>query len=102
MFFRPRNDKVSAIAKTLAAACAIPHVSFFTLFAWRVIGRAGMGSFAWALLALAALVGLGCNAVGYYLIKKGGGTPARKWGYWAIATSTGMAGVLLAIAAVTA
>jgi len=102
MFFRPRNDKVSGIAKTLAAACAIAHVSFFTLFAWRVIGRAGMGSFAWALLALAALVGLGCNAVGYYLIKKGGGTPARKWGYWAIATSTGMAGVLLAIAAVTA
>ena len=49
MFFRPRNDKVSAIAKTLAAACAIAHVSFFTLFAWRVIGRAGMGSFAWAL-----------------------------------------------------
>jgi hypothetical protein len=102
MFHRPRNDKVSAIAKTLAAACAIAHVSFFTLFAWRVIGRAGMGSFAWAMLALASLVGLGCNAVGYYLIKNGGKTPARKWGYWAIASSTALAGVLLAIAAVTA
>ena len=52
MFFRPRNDKVSAIAKTLAAACAIAHVSFFTLFAWRVIGRAGMGSFAWAMIPM--------------------------------------------------
>ena len=102
MFYRPRNDKVATIAKTLAAACAIAHVSFFTLFAWRVIGRGGMGSVAWALLALSSLVGLGCNAIGYYLIKNGGGTPARKWGYWAIAASTGIAGVLLAIAAVTA
>ena len=102
MFFRPRNDKISTIAKTLAAACAIAHVSFFTLFAWRVIGRAGMGSIAWALLALFALLGLGCNAVGYYLIKNGGKTPARKWGIWAIATSTALAGILLAIAAVTA
>ncbi len=102
MVFRPRNGKVDAIAKTLAAACALAHVSFFTIFAWRVIGRAGMGSVAWALLAFAALLGLGCNAVGYYLIKNGGQTPARKWGYWAIAMSTGIAGVLLAIAAVTA
>lgn len=101
MFFRPRNDKVSTIATTLAAACAVAHVSFFTLFAWRVIGRAGMGSIGWALLALCALVGLACNAIGYYLIKNGGRTPARKWGYWSIATSTGMAGVLLAIASVT-
>jgi hypothetical protein len=97
-----RNDKVSAIAKTLAAACAVAHVSFFTLFAWRIIGRGGLGSVAWALLALGALLGLACNAVGYYLIKQGGGTPARKWGYWAIAMSTAMAGALLAIAAVTA
>lgn len=102
MFSRPRNGKVDAIAKTLAAACALAHVSFFTIFAWRVIGRAGMGSFAWALLALSALLGLAFNAVGYYLIKNGGKTPARKWGYWSIATSTGIAGVLLAIAAVTA
>jgi hypothetical protein len=98
MFYRPRNGKVDTIAKTLAAACAVAHVSFFTLFAWRVIGRAGMGSIAWALLALAALLGLGCNAAGYFLISKG----ARKWGLWAIATSTALAGILLAIAAVTA
>ena len=98
MFYRPRNGKVDTIAKTLAAACAVAHVSFFTLFAWRIIGRAGMGSIAWALLALAALLGLGANAAGYFLISKG----ARKWGLWAISTSTAMAGVLLAIAAVTA
>jgi hypothetical protein len=101
MFIR-RNGKVDAIAKTLAAASGLAHVSFFTLFAWRVVGRAGMGSIAWALLALAALLGLGCNAVGYYLLKHGGGTPAAKWGYWSIAAATGLAGVLLAIAAVTA
>jgi hypothetical protein len=101
MFIR-RNGKVDAIAKTLAAASGLAHVSFFTLFAWRVVGRAGMGSIAWALLALAALLGLGCNAVGYYLLKHGAGTPAAKWGYWAIAAATGLAGVLLAIAAVTA
>jgi hypothetical protein len=102
MIFRPRNGKVDTVAKTLAAACALAHVSFFTIFAWRVIGRAGMGSIAWALLALSALVGFGCNALGYYLIKNGGKTRARKWGYWAIATSTGIAGVLLAISAATA
>ena len=98
MFFRPRNGKVDTIAKTLAAACAVAHVSFFTLFAWRIIGRGGMGSIAWALLALGALVGFGCNAAGYYLISKG----ARKYGLWAIAFSTGVAGLLLAIAAGTA
>jgi|GEM_PF-2010147 len=102
MLFRPRNGKVDTIAKTLAAACGLAHVSFFTLFAWRIIGRAGLGSVAWALLALAALLGLAANAVGYYLIKHGGRTPARKWGYWAISGSTAMAGALLAIAAVTA
>ncbi|MBX3193080.1 MAG: hypothetical protein KF819_39210 [Labilithrix sp.] len=102
MFSRPRNGNVDTIAKTLAAACGVAHVSFFTLFAWRVIGRAGMGKIAWAVLALSALLGLGCNALGYYLIKHGGRTPARKWGYWAIAASTGIAGALLAIAAVTA
>jgi hypothetical protein len=100
--FRPKNGKVDAIATTLAAACGLAHVSFFTLFAWRVIGRAGFGSVAWAILALVALLGLGANAAGYYLIKHGGRTPARKWGYWMIAASTGTAGVLLAIAAVTA
>ena len=98
MFFRPRNGKVDTIAKTLAAACAVAHVSFFTLFAWRIIGRGGMGSIAWALLALAAGIGFGCNAAGYYLISKG----ARKYGLWAIAFSTGVAGLLLAIAAGTA
>src|SRR3954454_2943025 len=98
MFYRPRNDKVSTIAKTLAAACAVAHVSFFTLFAWRIIGRGGMGSIAWALLALGAALGFGCNAAGYFLISKG----ARKYGLWAIAASTAIAGVLFAIAAVTA
>lgn len=102
MFFRPQNGKVDTIAKTLAAACGLAHVSFFTLFAWRIVGRAGMGSVAWALLALVALLGLGANAVGYYLIKHGGRTPARKWGYWSISASTATAGLLLAIAAVTA
>ena len=101
MFFRPRNDKVSAIATTLAAACAVAHVSFFTLFAWRVIGRAGMGSH--RLGAARALRAPRARLQRRRLlpVKNGGRTPARKWGYWAIATSTGIAGVLLAIAAVT-
>jgi len=102
MFRKKSGGKVDAIAMTLAAACGLAHVSFFTLFAWRVIGRAGLGSVAWALLALMSLLGLGANAAGYYLIKHGGRTPARKWGYWMIAASTAIAGVLLAIASVTA
>lgn len=102
MFRKKSGGKVDAIAMTLAAACGLAHVSFFTLFAWRVIGRAGFGSVAWALLALMSLLGLGANAAGYYLIKHGGRTPARKWGYWMIAASTATAGVLLAIASLTA
>lgn len=98
MGFRKRNGKVDGIAKTLAAACALAHGSFFMLFAYRVIGRAGFGSFGWAMCALASLLGLGCNAAGYYLLKHGAGTPAARWGYYAISASTAIAGVLLTVA----
>ena len=100
MGFRKRNGKVDGIAKTLAAACALAHVSFFTLFAYRVIGRAGFGSVGWAICAFVALLGLGCNAAGYYLLKHGAGTPAAKYGYYAISASTAIAGGLLTVATI--
>lgn len=100
MFF-PRSGKVDAAARALAAACAVAHVAFFTLFAWRIIGRGGIGAVGYALLALVAVAGFAANAVGYWLIKHGGRTRARRWGYSAIAASSAAAGLLLAIASWT-
>jgi hypothetical protein len=86
----------------LAAAGGVAHAAFFAIFALRVIGRGGIGSVAWVLLALLAAIGLGSNFIGYYLVKHGAGTRARKWGYMAIALSSFLAGILLGIATWTA
>jgi hypothetical protein len=99
--FRKSSGKVDIAAKALATACGIAHATFFGMFAWRVIGRDGIGVVAWVALAAVALLGLGVNFVGYYLIKHGGRSPARKWGYWGIALSSALAGALLAIASWT-
>lgn len=100
MFMRPKTPgKVDGAAKALAAAGGVAHMAFFTVFAYRVIGRGpGLGSIGWAILAFVALLGMGANFVGYYLIKHGGRWKAQKWGYLAIAASTALAGVLLAFA----
>ncbi len=100
--FRPRSGKVDIAAKALATACGVAHATFFGIFAYRVIGRSGVGVVAWIALAVVALLGLGTNFVGYYLVKHGGRSAARRWGYWAIALSSALAGGLLAIAATTA
>ena len=100
--FGTRSGKVDIAAKALATACGVAHATFFGIFAYRVIGRSGLGVFAWIILAVVALLGLGMNFVGYYLIKNGGRSPARRWGYWAIALSSALAGGLLAVAAATA
>jgi Co/Zn/Cd efflux system component len=99
--FRKRSGKVDMAARALAAAAGVAHVAFFTLFAWRVVGRGGIGAVGWALLALVALLGLVTNLVGYWLVKHGGRTVARRWGYIAIGASNAVAGVLLGIASWT-
>jgi hypothetical protein len=101
MFGIRSPGKVDIAAKALATACGVAHATFFGIFAWRVIGRDGIGTFAWMALAATALLGLGVNFIGYYLIKNGGRSPARRWGYWAIAASSALAGVLLGIASMT-
>lgn len=102
MFFRKRqNSSVEKAAMALAAATGVAHAAFFALFAWRVIGREGLGTVGWAVLALVSLLGLGFNFVGYWLIKRGEGL-LRRWGFTAVAASTLLAAVLLAIASWTA
>lgn len=81
----------------LAAAGGVAHGAFFMLFAYRVIGRDGIGTVGWLILAGLAGLGLALNAIGYMLVKKGDTVP-RRWGYLAIAGSTGLAGLLLGIA----
>jgi hypothetical protein len=101
MFFRKRtNSGIERAAMALAAATGVAHAAFFALFAWRVIGRDGFGVVGWAVLAFFALLGLGLNFVGYWLIKRGEGM-LRRWGFVAVGASTVLAGVLLSIAAFT-
>ena len=103
MLFRRKSKPFSSVeraAMALAAAGGVAHAAFFALFAWRVIGRDGFGTVAWIVLALVALAGLALNFVGYWLIKRGDG-PLRRWGFMAVAASTGLAGILLAIASWT-
>jgi len=95
-FFRHQNSAVEKAAMALAAAGGVAHAAFFTLFAWRVIGRGGFSSVGWALLALIAAVGVGLNFVGYWLIRRG--KTWRKWGFMSIALSSVLAGALLGIA----
>ncbi|MDF2693680.1 MAG: hypothetical protein K0S65_2063 [Labilithrix sp.] len=103
MFLRRKNKPYSGIeraAMALAAAGGVAHAAFFALFAWRVIGRDSIGTVGWIVLALVALVGLTLNFVGYWLIKRGEGA-LRRWGFMAVAASTALAGILLAVASWT-
>lgn len=101
IFGRRTLSAVDRAAMALAAASGVAHLAFFTLFAWRVIGHAGFGSVGYAVLALVSLLGLGMNAAGYYLIKHGGRSGAKRLGYYAISASTATAGGLLAVASFT-
>ena len=94
-FFKRDNSAVERAAMALAAAGGVAHAAFFTLFAWRVIGREGIGTVGWAILALFALVGMGLNFAGFWLVRSSRG---RRWGYLAISVSTALAGLLLGIA----
>lgn len=94
-FFRKQNSSVERAAMALAAAGGVAHAAFFTLFAWRVIGREGIGTVGWAILALFALLGMGLNFAGFWLVRSSRG---RRWGYLAISISTALAGGLLGIA----
>ena len=97
------SSGVEKAAMALAAAGGVAHGVFFALFALKIIGRDfGFGTVGYIILAFFALLGLGLNFVGYWLIKSGGRWAARKWGYLAVATSTTIASVLLAIASWTA
>lgn len=98
-FFRKGSGAVERAATALATAGGVAHAAFFTLFALRVIGRDGIGTVGWAILALLALAGLGLSFVGFWLVRM---SRAKRIGYLAIATSTALAGGLLAIASSTA
>ena len=68
-FFGRTNSAIERAAMALAAAGGVAHAAFFTLFAWRVIGRDGFGTIGWAVLALFALIGMGLNFAGFWLVR---------------------------------
>ena len=101
-FFRRDSGAIERAATALAAAGGVAHAAFFTLFALRIIGRGGIGTVGYVVLALFALTGIALNFVGYGLIRSGGKPRTRRLGYLAVAVSTALAGGLLAIASMTA
>lgn len=97
-FFRKDSSAVERAAMALATAGGVAHAAFFTLFALRVIGRDGIGTVGYAILALFALAGIALNFIGFWLVRM---SRARRIGYLAIAISTALAGALLAVASWT-
>lgn len=84
----------------LATADGVAHLAFFTLFSWRVVAGSGF-RIVQGVFAFLALLGFGGGALGALLIKHGGKTKAGKMGLWLVASSTGLAGVLLVLANLT-
>ncbi len=89
---------IDRAAQALATAGGVAHVTFLTMFGWRILTGGMLMRFAWIFATLAAAVGLAAEIVGWMLVKHGGRTPARKWGYTSIAASTVIAAVLLVLA----
>ena len=92
------SGAIEKAAKALATAGGIAHVAFFTLFAFRVVTTSPLSKVANIVFAVLAMLGLAAEFVGYSLIRYGGKTRVRKYGYYAIALSTGLAALLLAAA----
>jgi len=94
------SNPVRRAAQALAAADGVAHLAFFSVFGFRTVVGSG-----WRIMqsgfALVALAGIACSVVGWTLVKHGGKSPARRWGLWAIAASTTLAGVLLVVASWT-
>ena len=84
----------------LATADGVAHLAFFSLFSWRVVSGSGF-RIVQGVFALLALLGFGGGVVGSLLIKHGGKTKAGKVGLWLVASSTGLAAVLLVLANLT-
>ena len=98
LFGKKTSSGIERAAMALATAGGIAHVAFFGVFVSRVIGREGIGTIGYAILAVFALAGIAMNFVGYWLIRQGGRPAARRLGYLAVSISTALAGALLAIA----
>jgi hypothetical protein len=95
------SGAIDKAAKALATAGGVAHVAFFSLFAFRVVSSGAAGKVMNLVFALLAVVGLVSEFVGYSLIRYGGKTAVRKYGFYAIALSTALAAVLLAAASWT-
>jgi hypothetical protein len=90
----PGLDRVIAV---LGTADAVAHVAFFWIFAWRILSSGTLGRVAAIVWTLLAALGLAGAIFGRLLMR----TPARRFGVWAIAASTALAGFLLVVAHTT-
>ena len=98
MGFGSSSGALDKAAKALATAGGVAHVAFFSLFAFRVVTSSALGKVTNLVFAGLALLGLAAEFVGYSLIRYGGKTRVRRYGFYALALSTALAAVLLAAA----
>lgn len=90
-----RRGGIERVTQILATAVGLAHTTLFFMFAWRGATSGLSLGFIWALIAG---IGFVMNFIGWSLAKRGGRTVVRKWGRWAIAFSTALAGFLLFVA----
>ena len=101
LFRRSSGGGLSKVTQALSVACGIAHLTFLTMFGWRGFADGGVMRFVNLFFALLAGVGFGLNFLGYMVLKYGGRTKAGKLGVYAIAASTALAALLLALASWT-
>lgn len=101
MFFRKKPSGLDRAATALATAGGVAHAAFFALFAWRVVSGGFLMKWFNVAFSVCALVGMVLNFVGWALLRNGALKPVRKIGMTAIALSTGLAALLLAVASWT-
>jgi hypothetical protein len=85
----------------LSAAGGVAHLAFLSLFGFRSFAGEGLSRVLSVVCAVMAAVGFASNFVGWSLVRHGGRWKAKKVGVLAVAFSTLLAAILLAIASFT-
>jgi hypothetical protein len=101
MFSRSSSGGLDGATKALAAAAGIAHLAFLSVFGWRAFAGGMFARFYNLFFAALAALGFALSAGGAALVKYGGRTRLRRYGLWAIAASTALAGGLLFVASWT-
>ncbi len=101
MFQSKSKSGLVHAAQALFAANGVAHVVFFSLFGWRFFFSGPLSKMVALPCAIFALAGLAADVVGWSLVKYGGKTRVRKYGFWGIGVSSAIAAGLLIVSSIT-